>query len=208
MASTGIESSGSVEPDESERQPRRLRADAQRNVAALLEAAKNVFATSGVDAPAKEITDLAGVGIGTLYRHFPRRSELVAAVMQREIDACADAGPALTAANEPTAALTKWLYRFTEFIGTKRGLATALHSGDPAFDALPGYFTQRLEPVLESLLATATATGEIRDDVTAKDLIHTVALLCRPVPGEELAYNQRMVAVFVDGLRRTGVSPS
>jgi hypothetical protein len=102
----------------------------------------------------------------------------------------------------------QWLYRFTEFVGTKRGLATALHSGDPAFDALPGYFTQRLEPVLESLLAAATATGEIRNDVTAKDLIHTVALLCRPVPGEELAYNQRMVAVFVDGLRRTGIRQS
>src|ERR1700755_2290631 len=82
-AASSPRTSGSVEPDESERQPRRLRADAQRNVAALLEAAKNVFATSGVDAPAKEITDLAGVGIGTLYRHFPRRSELVAAVMQR-----------------------------------------------------------------------------------------------------------------------------
>jgi hypothetical protein len=62
--------------------------------------------------------------------------------------------------------------------------------------------------VLESLLAAATATGEIRNDVTAKDLIHTVALLCRPVSGEELAYNQRMVAVFVDGLRRTGIRQS
>ena len=67
--------------------PRRRRADAQRNVDALLEAAKSVFATSGVDAPAKEITDLAGVGVGTLYRHFPQRADLVAAVLQREIDA-------------------------------------------------------------------------------------------------------------------------
>ena len=71
----------------------RLRADAQRNVDALLEAAKTVFDTSGVDAPAKEIADLAGVGVGTLYRHFPQRSDLVKAVFQREIDACADAGP-------------------------------------------------------------------------------------------------------------------
>src|SRR5918996_5054170 len=106
--------------------PRRRRADAQRNVDALVEAARTVFATSGVDAPAKEITDLAGVGVGTLYRHFPQRSELVAAVLQREIDACADAGRALSAAHQPGAALAKWLHRYTEFIGTKRGLATAL----------------------------------------------------------------------------------
>ena len=185
-----------------------MRADAQRNREQLLAAAVAAFSEDGPEVSLESIAKDAGVGIGTLYRHFPRRSELVAAVMQREIDACADAGPALSAANEPTAALTKWLYRFTEFVGTKRGLATALHSGDPAFDALPGYFTQRLEPVLESLLAAATATGEIRNDVTAKDLIHTVALLCRPVSGEELAYNQRMVAVFVDGLRRTGIRQS
>ena len=71
--------------------PRR-RADARRNVDALIEAAGTVFATSGVEAPAKEITDLAGVGVGTLYRHFPRRSDLVKAVVESGIDAVADAG--------------------------------------------------------------------------------------------------------------------
>lgn len=193
---------GVADADGTERAPRRRRADAQRNVGALLEAAKTVFASAGVDAPAKEITDLAGVGVGTLYRHFPRRSDLVAAVLQREIDCCADAGPALSAAYAPTSALERWLHRYTEFVGTKRGLATALHSGDPAFDALPGYFMTRMEPVLGALLEAAIATGEIRVDVTAKDLLHAVALLCQTVPGEELAYNQRMVAVLVDGLRR------
>jgi AcrR family transcriptional regulator len=203
MASNGSVSSGSAEPEETQRAPRRQRADAQRNVGALLEAAKTVFATSGVDAPAKEITDLADVGVGTLYRHFPRRSDLVAAVLQREIDACAEAGPALGAAHGPSEAVAMWLHRFTEFVGTKRGLAAALHSGDPAFDALPGYFMQRLEPTLGSLLEAAAGRGEIRADVNARDLLHAVALLCQPVPGEELAYNQRMVAVLVDGLRRT-----
>ena len=203
MASNGIDPSGSADPDATQRAPRRQRADAQRNVGALLEAAKRVFATSGVDAPAKQITDLADVGVGTLYRHFPRRSDLVAAVLQREIDACAEAGPALSAAHEPTEAVAKWLHRFTEFVGTKRGLAAALHSGDPAFDALPGYFRQRLEPTLGSLLDAAAASGEIRADVNARDLLHAVALLCQPVPGEDLAYNRRMVAVLIDGLRRT-----
>jgi len=180
---------------------RRLRADAQRNIGSLLAAAKAVFGTSGVDAPAKEIADLAGVGVGTLYRHFPQRSDLVTAVLQHEIDACADAAPALAAAHEPGAALANWLHRYTEFLATKRGLATALHSGDPAFDALPGYFYQRLEPVLGSLLDAAAATGEIRADISARDLLLAVALLCTPVSDEGIAYSQRMVTLLIDGLR-------
>jgi AcrR family transcriptional regulator len=175
--------------------------DAQRNIGSLLEAAKAVFGTSGVDAPARQIADLAGVGVGTLYRHFPQRSDLVKAVLQREIDACADAAPALAAAYEPGAALASWLHRYTEFLATKRGLATALHSGDPAFDALPGYFFQRLEPALGSLLEAAAVTGEVRADISARDLLHAVALLCMPVSDEGIAYSQRMVELLIDGLR-------
>jgi AcrR family transcriptional regulator len=180
---------------------RAQRADAQRNVGALLEAAKAVFASSGVDAPAKEIADLAGVGVGTLYRHFPQRSDLVRAVFQRGVDACADAAPALAAANEPGEALRMWLHRYTEFVGTKRGLAAALHSGDPAYAALPGYFMQRLEPVLASLLDAAIASGEIRAGISASDLMYAVANLCMPVRDEGPAYSQRMVALLIDGLR-------
>jgi AcrR family transcriptional regulator len=181
--------------------PRRLRADAQRNIDSLLEAAKKVFGTSGVDAPAKEIADLAGVGVGTLYRHFPQRSDLVKAVLQRGIDACADAGPALSATHEPGTALAMWLQLYTEFLATKRGLATALHSGDAAFDALPGYFAERMGPALGSLLEAATASGEIRSDISAMDLLHAIAQLCMPVPGEGPTYSKRMVAVLIDGLR-------
>jgi AcrR family transcriptional regulator len=179
---------------------RRRRVDAQRNTGALLEAAKTAFATSGVDAPAKEIAARAGVGVGTLYRHFPRRSDLVVAVLQREIDSCADAGPALSAAHEPAAALAHWLQRYTAFVATKRGLATALHSGDPAFDALPGYFWGRLGPVLADLLDAATAAGDIRADVSAKDLLTAVALLCHPAPDTDPEYSQRMVGLLIAGL--------
>jgi AcrR family transcriptional regulator len=184
-----------------EQAPRRLRADARRNIDSLLEAAKAVFATSGVDAPAKQIADLAGVGVGTLYRHFPQRSDLVKAVFQREVDACADAAAALTAAYEPAEALARWLHRYTEFVATKRGLASALHSGDPAFDALPGYFMQRMRPTLGSLLEAATASGEIRADISPEYLLHAVANLSLPVADEGVAYSQRMVALLVDGLR-------
>jgi AcrR family transcriptional regulator len=188
-------------PGMPQRAPRALRADARRNVAALLEAARAVFATAGVDAPAKEIAELAGVGVGTLYRHFPQRSDLVKAVFQHGVDACADAAPALAAANEPGAALRMWLHRYTEFLATKRGLAAALHSGDPAYGALPGYFTQRLEPALASLLEAAIASGEIRAGISARDLLHAVANLCMPVPDEGPAYSQRMVALLIGGLR-------
>jgi AcrR family transcriptional regulator len=176
------------------------RADARRNVDALIEAARSVFATSGVDAPAKEITDRAGVGVGTLYRHFPQRSDLVKAVVESGIDAVADAGPALSAGNEPAEALTKWIYRFTELLATKRGLASALHSGDPAFAGLPGYFLQRLGPTLAALLDAAVADGAVRDDVSAEDLLHAITQLCQPVPGRTFEHNQRIVAVLLDGL--------
>jgi AcrR family transcriptional regulator len=180
---------------------RRPRADARRNTDALLDAAKAVFATSGVDAPAKEIADRAGVGVGTLYRHFPQRSDLVKAVFRHEVDACADAAPALSAAHEPGVALEKWLDRFTGFVATKRGLAPALHSGDPAFDALPAYFMERFGPALGSLLDAAAANGDIRSGVSPKDLLYAIGSLCLPAPDEGVAYNRRMVALLIDGLR-------
>jgi AcrR family transcriptional regulator len=207
MTPNGAGSPGHAIPPVLERPSRRLRADAQRNIDALLEAAKTVFATSGVDAPAKQIADLAGVGVGTLYRHFPQRSDLVKAVFQREVDACAEAAPALIAAHAPGEALARWLRRYTEFVATKRGLAKALHSGDPAFDALPGYFMQRLEPALGSLLEAAAASGEIRADITPRYLLYAVANLCLPVAGEGVAYSQHMVAILIDGLRYGASEP-
>jgi AcrR family transcriptional regulator len=182
---------------------RPVRADAQRNLDALLQAAKLVFATSGVDAPVREIAEKAGVGIGTLYRHFPQRSDLVVAVFKREVDACADAAAVLAAAHEPGEALAKWLERFTDFIATKRGLAPALHSGNPAFAPLPGYFGQKLVPALRGLLDAAVAAGEIRADVDAGDLLNAVANLSHGGFGQA----RPMVALLVDGLRY-GTRPS
>jgi AcrR family transcriptional regulator len=162
-----------------------------------------VFARTGVDAPAKEITDLAGVGVGTLYRHFPRRSDLIVAVLQHEIDACASAATALSAEHESWDALTTWIGRFTEFVGTKRGLASVLHSGDPAFEDLPRYFMEYLEPALDGLLEAARASGHVRADVTARDVLLTVALMCQPVRGEDLDFNEHMIRIFTDGLRQS-----
>ena len=156
---------------------RRVRADAQRSLDALLVAAKAVFATSGVDAPVREIAEQAGVGLGTLYRHFPQRSDLIAAVFRREIDACANAAPMLSADRKPFEALATWMQRYAAFIAAKRGLAQALHSGDPAYDNLPGYFDQRLRPALRTLLDAAAAADEVRADVDADELLGAVASL-------------------------------
>jgi AcrR family transcriptional regulator len=190
--------------DDTRQAPRRRRADARRNVEALLDAARTVFATAGVDAPAKEITDLAGVGVGTLYRHFPQRADLVKAVVESGIDGVADAGPALAAAFEPVEALTRWVDRYVELLGTKRGLASALHSGDPAFAGLPGYFMERLAPTLSTLLDAAAAEGAIRGDIGAEDLLYAIAQLCQPVPGRGPEHGRRIVGVLVDGLRAAG----
>jgi AcrR family transcriptional regulator len=181
-------------------QSRLRRADAQRNVGALLEAAKSVFLASGVDAPAKAITDLAGVGVGTLYRHFPRRSDLIVAVLQHEIDRCIEAAADLEGRLDPRDALGQWIERFADFVGTKRGLAAALHSGDPAYEHLPQRLLDRLEPALRTLLARAIESGDARADVTAREVLTAIALICQPVPGEPASFNQRMARVFVDGL--------
>jgi AcrR family transcriptional regulator len=178
-----------------------VRADAQRNLATVLEAAKEVFADSGVDAPVRAIAAKAGVGVGTIYRHFPQRSDLVAAVFRREVDACAEVAPVLAAELAPGDALTRWLLRYTGFIATKRGLAAALHSGDPTFDPLPAYFAEHLGAALASLLDAAVAAGEIRAGVDPNDLLHAVGSLSVPAPKDDGGRAQVMVGLLIDGLR-------
>ncbi|PRY16129.1 TetR/AcrR family transcriptional regulator [Kineococcus rhizosphaerae] len=176
---------------------RKVRADAQRNLDALLVAARDVFAVSGVDAPVREIAAKAGVGVGTVYRHFPQRSDLVTAVFRHEVDACAEQAPLLAAQHPPFEALRLWLLRFTGFVAAKRGLAAALHSGDPAFEPLPAYFSSRFEPALEALLEAAEAAGEIRRPLTADELLATLSRLSTP----DQDYTERVVDLLLDGLR-------
>lgn len=195
-------SGGAAREGSEDRAARPVRADAQRNIDALLEAAAAVFAASGVDAPIREIAARAGVGVGTLYRHFPQRSDLIVAIFRREMDACADAARVLSSQHEPGEALTRWMQRYVDFVSTKRGLAAALHSGDPAYEPLPAYFEHRLKPALRELLDDAAACGEMRADVEADDLLVAVSSLCMSAQGNEgLARARRMVALLTDGLR-------
>ena len=183
---------------------RPVRADAQRNKDALLEAALAVFATSGVDAPVREIAAKAGVGVGTMYRHFPQRSDLIAAVFRHQVDSCADAASVLAAEHTPSEALALWLQRYADFIATKRGLAAALHSGDPAYSSLPAYFEGRFQPALGALLDTAAAASEMRADIQPDDLLRAVSSLCMSVHYDP-DFARRMVALLVDGLRYTAL---
>lgn len=182
------------------------RADARQNVASLVEAAKTVFAESGVDAPVRAIAERAGVGVGTLYRHFPLRSDLISAVFRREIDACADAAPEIEAAFPPGEALDRWIMRYTQFVATKRGLASALHSGDPAYEPLAEYFSTHLAPTLERLLAAATASGDVVQQVDASEFLGAVANLCHGGGPSATATAttpraERMVRLLLAGLR-------
>ena len=179
----------------------RVRADARRNEDALLEAAKAIFGESGVDAPAREIAARAGVGVGTLYRRFPSRADLVIAVFKREVDACTAEAAVLAAGHPPGEALALWLRRFTKFIAAKRGLAQALHSGDPAFQALPDYFRQNFEPALTRLLDAAVEAGVVRAGIEPYELLRAIGNLSAIKGAEPEGETPVMVELLIDGLR-------
>jgi AcrR family transcriptional regulator len=172
------------------------RADAQRNIDALLSAAKDEFAEHGVDVGVRAIAARAGVGTATLYRHFPLRADLIAAVFRREIDDVTSQAALLAQAHEPGEALELWARRYTEFVATKHGLGSALRSGDPAYSGLREYFESNAGPALQSLLDDAERAGVIRGGVDALELIGAIANLSGS--GEP---SQRMVGLLLDGLR-------
>jgi AcrR family transcriptional regulator len=181
----------------------RKRADARRNEATLLDAAAAAFVASGVDAPVRDVATRAGVGVATIYRHFPTRADLIVAVYRHQVEACAEAGPALLASSPtPCPALATWIHLFVDFLITKHGLAEALHSDDAAFESLHAYFLDRLVPVCAELLEAAVTAGEIRGDIDALTLMRGVGNLCAGAETSPEYDARRMVEVVLDGLRR------
>ncbi|SBT66832.1 transcriptional regulator, TetR family [Micromonospora sediminicola] len=180
----------------------RRRSDARRNEQALLDAAAAVFVASGVEAPVRDIAAAAGVGVGTVYRHFPTRADLVVAVYRHQVEACAEAGPTcLAEAQSPHAALTGWIDRFVDLLVTKHGLAAALRADSAQFEALHTYFVDRLVPVCAGLLDAATTAGEIRADVNAYQLLRAVGNLCVGADSDPRYDARRVVGLLLDGLR-------
>ncbi|WP_367325620.1 TetR/AcrR family transcriptional regulator [Streptomyces sp. HUAS ZL42] len=180
------------------------RKDARRNKETLLAAAAAVFVTSGVEAPVRDIAAKAGVGLGTIYRHFPTRADLIVAVYRHQVDACAEAGPALLETSAtPYDALGQWIDLFVDFLVTKHGLAAVLHSDDAGFDALHAYFLDRLVPVCAQLLEAAATAGEIRSGLEAYELMRGVGNLCIGADSDPRYDARRLVALLIAGLRRT-----
>ena len=180
----------------------RKRADARRNEETLLDAAAAAFVTSGVDAPVRDIAARAGVGVGTIYRHFPTRADLIVAVYRHQVEACAEAGPALLGGgSSPHDALAQWINLFVDFLVTKHGLAKALQSDDAAFETLHAYFLDRLVPVCAQLLDAAAAAGEILPDTDAYELMLGVGNLCIGGDNNPRYDARRMVGLVIAGLR-------
>jgi AcrR family transcriptional regulator len=180
---------------------RKMRADAQRNEQVLLAAAAAVFVTSGVDAPVRDIAAAAGVGMGTIYRHFPTRADLIFAVYRHQVEACAEAGLVLLAkGSSPYTALGQWVNLFVDFLVTKHGLAALLQPDSASFAALHAYFLDRLVPVCVQLLEACAQTGEISTDIDAHELMRAIGNLCVGADNDPRYDSRRMVKLLIAGL--------
>jgi AcrR family transcriptional regulator len=181
-----------------------LRADARRNRDTLLESAAQAFAEHGVDTSLEDIAKRAGVGIGTLYRHFPSRDALVIATYERGVSQLCDAAPTLLAEHpdEPEVALAEWMDRYVEYIATKRGLAATLKAAVDGNDELFVTVRARIYGAADSLLAAASSAGRIRADVQGSDLLRALGGICMASDSDGWQDQaRRLVALLMDGLR-------
>jgi AcrR family transcriptional regulator len=187
---------------------RRKRSDAQRNQQTLLDAAAVVFVRAGVDAPVRDIAAEAGVGMGTIYRHFPTRADLVVAVFRHQLDALAATTMAPAAGETPYGALRLWVARFADFLVTKHGLAAALHSDQAGFESLHAEFVDRLVPVLDQLLQASAAADQTRADVQAYDLMLGIGNLCIGVETYPNYHARGMIDLLLAGLAQATPAPA
>ncbi len=181
---------------------RKPRVDAVRNRERVLEAAKAVFSAGGPDASLEAVARRAGVGIGTLYRHFPTREALFEAVYRREAEQLGDLAEQLKDEPKPVDALRHWLRSNVEFVATKKGMSAALALAAQASPELRSYTFGRLTKAAGVLLDRAVAAGEIRTDVSPEDLLRALIGMCymHDQPGWQ-SNVLRLLDVFVDGLR-------
>lgn len=181
---------------------RRPRADAVRNRERVLSAAKAVFSAGGPEASLEAVAKKAGVGIGTLYRHFPARQDLFEAVYRREVQQLVELAEELQNAPAPVDALRRWLRSNVEFVATKKGMSAALALTVQGSSDLAAFTFDRLTKAVGALLDRAIAAGEIRSDVSPEDLLRALVGMCymHDQPGWQKSV-MRLVDVFVDGLR-------
>jgi AcrR family transcriptional regulator len=187
--------------------PRKPRADAARNRERVLEAAKTVFSAGGPEASLEAVARAAGVGIGTLYRHFPTREALFEAVYRREVQQLADLAERLKEEEQPVEALRQWMRANVRFVATKKGMSAALALAAYKNPDLTSYSFDRLTRAVGGLLDRAIVAGEIRDDISPEDLFRALVGMCymHDQPGWQKNV-QRLLDVFIDGLRNRGAA--
>jgi AcrR family transcriptional regulator len=180
---------------------RKPRADAVRNRERVLEAAKAVFSAGGPEASLEAVAKKAGVGIGTLYRHFPTREALFEAVYRREVQQLSELAEQLKSENDPVDALRRWLRSNVEFVATKKGMSAALALAVQSSSELTAFSFERLTKAVGALLERAVAAGEIRSDISPEDLLRALVGMCylHDQPGWQKSV-VRLLDVFVDGL--------
>src|SRR5712675_2409043 len=188
--------------DQSAATVRRPRADALRNRERVLEAAKAVFSAGGPDASLEAVAKRAGVGIGTLYRHFPTREALFEAVYRREVQQLAELAEELKQEARPVDALRDWMRSNVQFVATKKGMSAALALAAYKNSELFSYSFDQLTRAVAGLLDRAIAAGEIRDDISPEDLLRALVGMCylHDQPGWQTSV-LRLLDVFIDGLR-------
>jgi AcrR family transcriptional regulator len=181
---------------------RKPRADAQRNRDSLLEAAKAAFAEAGPEASLDEIARRAGVGIGTLYRHFPTRDAIVEAVYRREVQQLADSAPRLIESLPPAEALRAWMRVFIDYIAAKKVIAPALKSSVGGGSAVYADSSVRINGAIALLVERARASGNIRPSADPADLLRALIgfAYVNSAPDWE-ASARRLIDLLIDGLK-------
>jgi AcrR family transcriptional regulator len=188
---------------------RKPRADAERNRVRLLETAKAAFAEKGSAASLDEIARTAGVGAGTLYRHFPTRDALIEAVYRNETEQLVAAANRLAKTHSPMTALREWLLLFVEYMATKYGMSEALNSICGGTSDLYAATSAQVKQVMAKLIDGAVASGDIRLDFDPLDLLRALAGVANMSPGPDAKQAaRRMVDILIAGVRTRDTSPS
>ena len=186
-------------------QRRKPRADSARNRQSLIDAAKAGFAEVGLNVSLEEVARRAGVGIGTLYRHFPSREAVVEAVYRREVEQLAEAVPQLLEISSAGEALHKWMHLFVDYIATKRMIAPSLGAVAARSSTLHATSAELITRAISSLVKRAIACGDVRKDIDPSDLLRALVGVSysNPDAGWE-ASARRLIDILMDGLRRKG----
>ena len=182
---------------------RKPRADSARNRQLLIDAAKAGFSSVGLDVSLEEIARRAGVGIGTLYRHFPTREAVVEAVYRREVEQLSEAVPQLLQSSPAGEALHKWMHLFVDYIATKRIIAPSLAAAAARTPALHKTSLELITGAISTLVKRAIASGDVRKDIDPSDLLRAMVGVSygNPDAGWE-ASARRLIDILMDGLRR------